>query len=65
MTSFATREQQPPATSALGLKIDRVYQPRLDTLDALVDVLYLLLVDEPESALPIGLSPTCFPKPPE
>jgi len=50
------------------LKVDRVFQPQAAALDALVDVLHLLLMDGPEypnspsSAFP---GPTCFPIEPE
>jgi len=62
---FANKERQPAAPQAACLKIDRVYQPRADALDALVDVLYLVVVEGQESPSSLRLEPTCFPRPHE
>jgi hypothetical protein len=50
------------------LTVDRHFQHRGDALDALADLLYLLLVDDAESSgshVSAGPKPTCFPRPPE
>ena len=54
--------------SSPSLKIARLYQPQTAALDALVEVLHLLLSDghDLSNSLPIAPpEPTCFPKPPE
>ena len=50
-----------PTTSCLG--IDRVYQPQTEALAAVVDLLFLLLMNGPESLSPSSEDPelTCFP----
>jgi hypothetical protein len=56
------------STVSPSLKIARLYQPQTAALDALVEVLQLLLFDGSgaSNALPIvPPEPTCFPKPPE
>jgi hypothetical protein len=50
----------PPA-----LKVDRHYRAQPAALDALVEVLHLLLMDELESPSPGRPQPTCFPVEPE
>src|SRR5258708_6685999 len=44
-----SKEPRPIAPPAPLLKIDRVYQAQAGALDALVDVLHLLLVDSPDA----------------
>jgi hypothetical protein len=61
---------KPPSVGSLAplLKVDRVFQPQAAALDALVDVLHLLLVDGPESPnspSSAGPEPTCFLVEPE
>jgi len=54
--------------SAAPLRIERVYHPESTALDALVDVLHVLLLDDSESsdsATSSGVGPTCFPVEPE
>jgi hypothetical protein len=57
---FANEDHQ----AAAQLRIARLYHPEPTALDALVDVLQALLLDEPESpdsATSSGVGPTCFP----
>jgi hypothetical protein len=61
---FSNDDRQPEAP----LRIERVYRPESTALDALVDVLQVLLLDDPESpdsATSLGVGPTCFPVEPE
>jgi hypothetical protein len=50
---------------AAPLRIERLFHPESMALDALVDVLHLLLVDDAESISSTGSEPTCFPVRPE
>jgi hypothetical protein len=60
---FASDERQ----SAAQLRIERVYHPESTALEALVDVLVLLLdeLQSPGSGASSGPCPTCFPVEPE
>jgi hypothetical protein len=61
-------KSQPPMSSVPFLRIAKRYQPQPAALDALVDVLHLLLVDGLEShgsPKPARNERTCFPQPPE
>jgi hypothetical protein len=52
------------ATSPI-LRIDRQYCPQDVALDALVEVLHLLLIDAPKPSLPAHPRPACFSAAPE
>lgn len=52
-------------TPSPAFKITRVYDSRADALEALLDVLHLLVVGETESALSLKHETTCFPGTPE
>jgi hypothetical protein len=61
---FANEDRQ----VAAQLQIERLYRPESSALDALVDVLQSLLLDDPElpgSHNSSGVGPTCFPVKPE
>jgi len=61
-------KRQTEAPKAPPLRIVRFFQPHAAALDALVDVLHLLLVDgpaSPGSPPSVGNERTCFPRPPE
>jgi hypothetical protein len=61
---FATEDRQ----AAAQLRVERFYHPESTALDALVEVLQVLLLDDLESSgLPTwsGVGPTCFPIEPE
>jgi hypothetical protein len=61
---FATEDRQ----AAAQLRVERFYHPEPTALDALVDVLQILLLDDPESPDSVtssGVGPTCFPGEPE
>ena len=54
--------------TAAQLRIERLYRPESSALDALVDVLQILLLDDSESrdsATSSGVGTTCFPVEPE
>lgn len=64
MKRFAKEDHQ----AAAQLRIERLYCPESSALDALVDVLQILLLDDSESresATLSGVGPTCFPVEPE
>ena len=64
MKRYANEDRQPAAP----LRIERLYHPESTALDALVDVLQVLLLDDAElrgALLPAASEPTCFPRPPE
>jgi hypothetical protein len=61
---FSSDDRQPAAQ----LRIERLYRPESTALDALVDVLQILLLDDselPGSHNSSGVGPTCFPVEPE
>ena len=66
-----SRGNASPATIASrqrSLRIERLYRPESTALDALVDVLQILLLDDselPGSHNSSGVGPTCFPVEPE
>ena len=64
MKRFAKEDCQ----AAAQLRVERLYHPESTALDALVDVLQALVLDESESSgflKSSGVGPTCFPVEPE
>lgn len=64
MKRFASEELNAPTL----FRIDRIYTPENEALDALVDVLHALLVDDAgpsETSQSAAPEQTCFSPPPE
>ena len=47
------------------IKMDRVYQPEPAALDALLEILHLLLLETAESTVSVGTDSACIPSPRE